>query len=122
MKFVIDEGDLKAMLNKDADGARNFLAKEGANGRIVSQVWLVLEGRLAESFSTAASSGGSVTADVTPAAQLRITANHAAGSQGSTTIILEKGTAWAYAMHRVQKWNKDKTRIEELDLDSKGLG
>jgi len=24
-------------------------------------------------------------------------------------------------MHRVAKWNKDKTHIEELDIDAKGL-
>jgi hypothetical protein len=121
VKFVIDEGPLQTMLNNDAPGAKRFLGQEGGDGRIVSAVWLVLEGQLAESFSTAASSGGSVTADVTKAAQLQLTANHSGSSQGSTTIVLEKGTTFAYLMHKVTKWNKDKTRIEELELDSKGL-
>ena len=58
---------------------------------------------------------------VTKAAQLQLTANHSGSSQGSTTIVLEKGTTFAYLMHKVTKWNKDKTRIEELELDSKGL-
>jgi hypothetical protein len=121
VKFVIDEGPLKTMLNKDASGARRFLAQEKGDGRIVSTVWIVAEGRLAESFSTAASSGGSVTADITKAAQLQLTANHSGSSQGSTSIILEKGTTWAYLMHKVTKWNKDKTVVEELQLDSKGI-
>jgi hypothetical protein len=122
VKFVIDEGPLQTMLNNDAHGARKFLAQEGSDGRIATTVWIVAEGELAESFSTAASSGGSVTAEVTKAAQLQLTANHSGGSHGSTTIVLEKGTTFAYLMHKVTKWNKDKTRIEELELDSKGLG
>jgi len=31
------------MLNTVADGARNFLASEGTDGRIVSEVWVVME-------------------------------------------------------------------------------
>lgn len=121
VKFVVDEGPLQTMLNKEADGARKFLAQEGRDGRIVSTVWIVAEGELAESFSTAASSGGSVTADVTKAAQLQLTANHSGSSNGSTSIILDKHTCFAYNLHRVTKWNKDKTQVLELDTDSKGL-
>jgi hypothetical protein len=103
-------------------GARKFLAQEGRDGRIASTVWIVAEGEIAESFRIAATSGGRVEAELTSAAQLRLTANHSGGSRGQTSIILEEDTTFAYLMHRVAKWNKDKTRIEELDLDSKGLG
>jgi hypothetical protein len=34
VKFTINEGPLKGMLNRDADGARKYLAEEGADGRI----------------------------------------------------------------------------------------
>lgn len=122
VKFVIDEGPLKSMLNNEASGARNFLAQEGRDGRIASTVWIVAEGEIAESFRTAATSGGRVEAELTSAAQLQLTANHSGSSRGQTSIILEEDTTFAYLMHRVAKWNKDKTRIEELDLDSKGLG
>jgi hypothetical protein len=121
VKFVIDEGDLQRMLNNDAHVARNFLANEGRDGRIVSAIWAVLEGTLATSFSTAASSGGSVSADLTKAAQIQLTANHSGSSQGSTTIVLDKGTTFAYLLHKVTRWNKDKTRIEEMEPDEKGL-
>lgn len=121
VKFVIDEGDLKAMLNNDADGARRFLAQEGADGRIVSAVWVVLEGTLADSFSSAVASGGSVSADLTKAAELQLTAKGSGSSHSSSTIVLAKGTTFAYLMHKVTEWNGDKTRVEELKLDSKGL-
>jgi len=55
MSFAIDEGPLKSMLNKDANGVRKYLASEGNDGRIVSEVWVLVEGEIAETFSTAAS-------------------------------------------------------------------
>lgn len=121
VKFAINEGPLTAMLNNDAGGARNYLKDEGADGRIVSEVWVVMEGALAETFSTAATSGGSVSVDVTKAAQLQLTANHSGGARGSATIILAPGTTFAYLLHKVTKWNKGKTRIEDMEDDSKGL-
>jgi hypothetical protein len=116
-KFVIDEGDLRAMLNNDAGAARNYLAKEGQDARIVSTVWVVLEGELAQTFSAAAKSTGSITASLTKAAELQITAKHSGSTQQSSTIVLKRGVTFAYAMHKVKKWNKDKTRIEDLALD-----
>ena len=41
--------------------------------------------------------------------------------RGRTTMIWDPGTTFAYAMHKVGKWNKDKTRIEELEIDAKGM-
>jgi len=38
VSFAIDEGPLKTMLNKEASGARNYLADEGNDGRVVSEV------------------------------------------------------------------------------------
>ncbi len=116
-KFVIDEGDLRAMLNNDADAARKYLAEEGQDARIVSTWWVVFEGDLAQTFSTAATSNGSITASLTKAAELQITASHSGSTQQSSTIVLKKGVVFAYAMHKVSKWNKDKTRIEDLALD-----
>ncbi len=45
--FIV-EGKLQTMLNKDANGARNYLADEGSDGRIVSEVWVVMEAELSE--------------------------------------------------------------------------
>jgi hypothetical protein len=121
-KFVIDEGDLKAMLNRDAGAARKFLADTGKDGRVVSGVFVVLEGQLEQSFATAVSSGGSVSASLTKAAELQVTANHAGGKSGSTTITLARHSSFAYVLHKVKKWNRDKTVIEELELDTHGMG
>lgn len=120
-KFVIDEGDLRAMLNQDADNARRFLAQEGRDGRFASAVWVVVEGEIAESFKRAAGSGGSIEANLTGAAKLQLTAKHSAAKQGTSTIVLTPGTTFAYLLHKVKKWNKDKSRIEELGLDTYGM-
>jgi hypothetical protein len=80
-------------------------------------VWVVLEGTLAETFSAAAKSSGSITASLTKAAELQITATHAGSKQQSSTVVLKPGVTFAYAMHKVKKWNKDKTRVEEFGLD-----
>jgi len=51
----IPEGKLQAMLNTDADGARKYLADEGGDGRIVSEIWVVMEAELSEHFDTSGS-------------------------------------------------------------------
>jgi hypothetical protein len=56
VKFAIDEGPLKTMLNNDASGARNFLRDEGSDGRIVAEIWVVMEAKLAAHFQTSARS------------------------------------------------------------------
>lgn len=117
INFAIDEGPLKTMLNTDADAARNFLADEGGDARIVSEVWVVAEGALSEhfrtsgSFSVAASKSGN---------GLEITAK--GGKQGTQTILLEEGVTFAYKLHKVKDWNKGKTKIEKLEADWKGMG
>ncbi len=61
--FIV-EGKLQTMLNKDANGARNYLADEGSDGRIVSEVWVVMEAELSEHFETSASITASANAAV----------------------------------------------------------
>jgi hypothetical protein len=117
VNFAIDEGPLKTMLNKDAGAARNFLAGEGNDGRIVSEVWIVVDGELAEHFATS----GSISLSANGAGQgLALTAK--GGKQGTQTIALERGTTFAYKLHKVKDWNKGKTVIEEMDADYKGNG
>jgi hypothetical protein len=120
-KFVIDEGPLKSLLNNEAVGARRFLAQEGRDGRIVSTIWVVVEGGIAESFAAAGTTTGAIEAEALSGLKLKLTAKHAGSSSGTTTIVLEEGTTFAYLMHRVDRWNNDKTRIEELAIDAKGL-
>lgn len=113
--LFIAEGALKAMLNTDADGARNYLADEGDDGRIVSEIWGVVEGDLAEHFDTSSSLAVSV-----KGADLNVTAS--GGKHGTQTITLSAGTTFAYKLHKVKDWNKGKTKIEDLEADYKGIG
>jgi len=117
INFAIDEGPLQRMLNEDADGARKYLANEGNDGRVVSEVWVVTEGELSEHFSTSGSI--SVSASAVGNA-LDVTAK--GGKHGSQTIRLAQGVVFAYKLHKVKDWNKDKTRIENLEADWKGIG
>jgi hypothetical protein len=110
----IDEQPLKDMLNKDAISVRNYLAEEGKDGRIVSEVWVVMEAELAEHFDTS----GSILASV-KGVDLNVTAK--GGKHGTQTITLSKGSVFAYKLHKVKDWNKDKTWIEDMEADYKGF-
>ena len=106
----VSEEPLKNMLNGDADGAREFLADEGSDGRIVSEVWIVMEAELAEQFDTS----GSIQVGVKEA-DLNVTA--AGGKYGTQTITLSQGSVFAYKLHKVKSWNKGKTQIENMEAD-----
>lgn len=117
ISLAINTGPLINMLNEEADGARNFLAEEGNDGRIASEVWLVVDAELAEHFAAHASASLSVQAF---GSSLDITVT--GGKHGSQTISYSPGTTLAYMLHKVKKWNKGKTRIEDMEDDYKGLG
>jgi hypothetical protein len=117
VNFFIAEGPLTTMLNTDADGARNYLADEGNDGRIVSEVWVGMEVALADHFSTYAKGSLSVSA-AGGNAQITVTG----GKNGAQTITLSPSTTFAYKLHKVKEWNKDKTHIENMEADYKGMG
>jgi len=110
--FAINEGPLQRMLNEDADGARKCLADEGKDGRFVSEIWLGVEGELAEHFATSSSFSVSANAAGT---SLDITAK--GGKHGSQVITVAPNVVFAYKLHKVTEWNKDKTRIEKMAED-----
>ncbi len=119
-KFFINQGPLTTMLNHEADGARNYLAEEGGDGRIVSEIWVAMEAELAEYFQGDISSKSSASGQVGVAnAALEITGS--AGAKGSQTVSFSAGTTFAYLLHKVKKWNSGKTEIVELEDDSKGM-
>jgi hypothetical protein len=121
MSFYIEEGTLKQILNGPADGARSFLAKEGGDGRIVSQIFVAMEAQLAETFSTAGSLSSEAEGDV-----LAVTAkggvSASGGAHGSSTIILAPNTTFAYKLMKVKDWDHGKNKIEDLEADYKGGG
>ncbi len=111
----ISEGPLKKMLNNDANAARNYLADEGKDGRIASEVWIVMEAELAEQFDTAASVSFSE-----KASDLSVTAK--GGKFGTQSITLSQGEIFAYKLHKVKDWSKGKKQIEDMEADYKGMG
>jgi hypothetical protein len=120
INFAIHEGPLMAMLNTDADGARNFLANEGNDARIVSEVWVVVQAELADHFEAYGSitRGGKVSVEAIEAT-LELTAT--GGRHGSQTIILSPGTAFAYKLHKVTNWSNNKTHIDKMEDDYYGM-
>lgn len=112
VKFVIDEGPLKTMLNGDAHAALAFLRKEGGDGRITSQIWTVMEGELAAKFKASASMQTSVSRG---SDELELSVG--ASGNGSERIVLARGATFAYSLHRVSNWNPGKTRADDLDDD-----
>jgi len=43
------------------------------------------------------------------------------GTHGTQTITLSKGTVFAYKLHKVKDWNKDKTQVLGMEADYKGM-
>ena len=118
MLFQIPELALTKMLNSDAGGARKFLADEGDDARVCSAIWVYAEAELAEHFRASTLITASLTGD---AAGLFITAK--GGKHGTETISPAAGSTCAYRLHKVKKWtDRDKTKVEELETDFKGVG
>lgn len=116
INFSIPEGKLRGMLNKDASGALKYLADEGKDGRIVSEIWVVMEAELAEHFGNygKATLGAKVLGS-----SLELTVS--GGKYGSQSITIGAGTTFAYKSHKVKKWEDKKTRIANMEADYFGL-
>jgi hypothetical protein len=115
MPISIPEGKVIGMLNA-ADGARKFLADEGNDGRVLTMVWVLVEGQLAEEFSK--NSGNSVSVKVL-GQSISLTA--AGGKSGSYTIEMSANATFAYKLHKVKSWtDKSKTKVEAVEADYKG--
>jgi hypothetical protein len=120
MKISISETQLERLLNNHANIARRSLEKEGNDGRIASAVWIVLDAQLASTISN----GGSVSANVpigTSGFSLEL------GTSGSSTttsrVDIPENTTFAYLLHKVKKWQKEKGEkyVKELEDDMQGL-
>lgn len=116
VNLSIDEIPLKTMLNTDANVARNFMADDGGDARIVSEIWIAVDAELGEVFATSGSAGIGVKA-MGSTASLTI----GGSKQGTQTLTLSPGTTFAYKLHKVSKWNKGKTKVEAVEADYKGL-
>lgn len=115
--FAINPGPLKTILNTEASGALKFLAREGGDGRVVGEIWVVMHGETSSYFS--ASADYTVSANV---AGLGLDITVGAGTKAAKTVTISQGSTFAYQLYKVKKWaNKDKTKIEDLEDDYKGM-
>jgi hypothetical protein len=112
----IPEGKLKKMLNQQAGRARNYLAEEGKDGRVVSTVVIALEGKLANLFEASVDF-----LEVRSAGESSITLGLEGKSGTSQEIILPPNIVLAYGLHKVKKWNKSKTEILDMEDDWVGI-
>ncbi|MBL8350375.1 MAG: hypothetical protein JNL87_08655 [Burkholderiaceae bacterium] len=116
INLSIDELKLKAMLNTDANVARKFMADEGSDARIVSEVWIVVDADLAEHFVTSGAGGVGVEA-LGSTAKISVSG----GTRGTQTLTLSPGSTFAYKLHKVSEWSKGKTKVEAVEADYKGM-
>lgn len=116
VNFSIDETPLKKCLNDDADIVRKSLADEGADARVVSEVWVVVEAELAAFLDANFASSHQWSAFGNT---LDLTVS--GGSKSSETITISAGTTFAYKLHKVSKWSKGKEKIEDMEADYKGF-
>lgn len=114
--FAVDAGPMTVALNTEADGARKYLADEGKDARVASEVWVVMEAEIADAF--AASAGYQVSANV---AGLGLDISINAGKSNAKTVTMSSGSTFAYGLHKVQDWNKGKTKVEKLEADYFGM-
>lgn len=110
LNLWINEGPLKTVLNNGAKTARDYLDEEGNDGRIVSEIWVVLDASLANTWQN--QGGGGVSAEI---AGSTIGVDLSLGSSGTQTIEISAGTTFAYKLHKVKKWKKGEIINMEAD-------
>jgi hypothetical protein len=110
------EGPLKKLLNDYADGARNYLKDEGNDARVVSSVWVVMEGTLAQTVKQC----GTVSGKGTDGA-VRLSIDVKACSGSKSTVDIPPQTTFAYGLHKVKSWTSGKKQVENLEDDQTGL-
>jgi len=118
MKFFVNEGKLKDVINKKSKKALNYAKDEGGDFRVVSEIWVVMEAEIAEEIVNS----GSV--DVSGTAKgVKFDVKAKGSSKTSTSFTLPAGSTFAYLMHKVKKWNKKKmkkTTIKNMEDDQYG--
>jgi hypothetical protein len=120
VKLYSDNGNMKATLNA-SKGAINSLRINGSDGRVVSELWVVMEADLASFFAAAGSI--EVKASGSPGG-VKVKANESksVATSKSYTIELSPGSTFAYLLVKVKKWNdKSQTRVEQTEDDMSGL-
>ena len=115
--LTIDESDIMSAAN-DSPAALQHLIDFGNDARIVHEIFVVLEARVADAFT----SSSSFEVSGSPSA-MRITGRNNNQASGATVVTISSGSTFAYSMVKLD-WNassKDKkTKITDVDRDQWG--
>ncbi|MBW8172958.1 hypothetical protein K0651_07845 [Ornithinimicrobium sp. Arc0846-15] len=129
VKFVLDEGDVKRVLNQNYTRARTAMSNEGNDARIATSVWIAMSATLARDFSVGAELEMSASADGIKITSYVEADGKAKGSlmiarRVKNVITLSQGTTFAYGMHKVKTWEQSRRRGRVMDLedDYQGMG
>jgi hypothetical protein len=115
-RFLIIENQLKKLLNTQATGAKKFLADEGNDARLVTNIWVAMEGTLAEAATNSTSIGIGASKSGTD-----VEVAFTNSKTGTTRITLAPGTTFAYALHKVKNWTDHKSTVENVEVDYYGM-
>ncbi len=114
-KVFLNAGALKGLLNKKADGARAFLDKEGRDGRVVGEVWILISGELADEIRK---SGGVEAFGKEKGIEIRVKGSKS--SKETSTITLSENTTFAYMLYKA-KIDRKSGKVEDLEDDQPGI-
>jgi len=115
VKVHFDKGPLTTLLNRHANGARKWLAGAGNSGRVVGEVWIVMDATLASEVVNR----GSISGDGIIKG-FKIDLSGSSSKTNISSVTIPAGTTFSYLLYKVKKWNKEKTKIEELEDDQHG--
>jgi len=111
--FSIRANDLERCLNNKAHIIREYLDEEGRDGRVVSEIFVVMEAELANAWDRSGSANFSAKKS---GADIELELN--IGSKGKQTIVISEDTTFAYGLQKVKKWKKGV--IKDLESDYYG--
>jgi hypothetical protein len=114
VKFSVLNNDMKAALNK-SPAALNDLRNYGKDARVAHQIFVVMEAKLATKYDN------DVSVDLTVGkGPIKATLSGSHAAIGETTVEISAETTFAYLLLNID-WNKDKTKVEDLDDDQWSL-
>ncbi|MEN8225539.1 MAG: hypothetical protein ABFS05_09300 [Bacteroidota bacterium] len=118
VKFSISNNDMKRAMNNSPQKLQDLIAW-GNNARVVLQVFVVIEAKLADEFTR--DMGIGISAGIKG---LEAEVGGCFAASGSSRITLSQGTCFAYLLAKPD-WDarkkKDRTRVVDLDDDQWGL-
>jgi len=120
LNFHLNESQLIRLINADRS-AFNYMKNEGRDGRIGSEIWVVVDATIARAINR--NGTVSVGARFNKNNKLDVKINLGGGKKHRITI--SKGSVFAYKTHKVKSFDrrrKKATRVVDLEADYKGMG